>query len=246
MKLSDRTALVTGASGGIGREIALRLARDGARVVVHFGGGAERAGAVVEEIEAAGGESVAISADVSNVAEIERLFAKAKIAFGSLDIFVNNAGVGAGGTAITDTDEDTFDRVFAINAKGAFFALREASRVLDDGGRVVNVSSSTTYFPTEGLSVYSASKAVMKTFTEIAAKEIGPRGITVNTVAPGPTVPGMFEWSGDDVRQAAAASSPFNRLGEPKDIADVVAFLASEDARWITGQHILVNGGATI
>jgi len=136
--------------------------------------------------------------------------------------------------------------VFSVNVKGVLFALQQAAKNLQDNGRIINISSTTTVYPSPGLAIYAASKNAIKMFTEILAQEIGNRGITVNTVLPGPTSPGMFDNMPQEVQEEAANSSPFKRLGRGEDIADVVAFLASDDARWITAQHITANGGAKI
>ena len=243
--LHGKTALVTGSSRGIGRAIAERLARDGAAIAINYAGNGREADEVVRGIEAAGGRAVAIQADLSRVAEIRRLFGEVDRQLGHLDILVNNAGVAAM-TPLAEVDEETFDRVFALNAKAVLFCCQEAAKRLGQGGRIVNVSSSSTEFPMIGMSVYAASKAVPKAFTEVLAKELGPKGITVNTVVPGPTVPGMFAHAPEAMQEGAARSSPFGRIGRPDDIAGVVSFLASGDAGWVTGQHILANGGATM
>jgi 3-oxoacyl-[acyl-carrier protein] reductase len=244
--LTGKVGIVTGASRGIGRAIAERLGTDGASVVVNYSQNKESADEVVKNIQALGGQAIAVQANVSKIDEIRNLFQQALQQFGQIDILVNNTGIAGKPEPIAEVTEENFDTVFAVNVKGVLFALQEAARHLTAGGRIINISSSTTLFPTAGLAVYTASKAMPKVFTEIMAKEVGDRGITVNSVVPGPTIPGMFEWAPPDFRAQAAALSPFNRLGTPGDIADVVAFLASDQSRWITGQHILVNGGATI
>ena len=224
--LAGKVALVTGSSRGIGRGIAERLARDGAAVAVNYAGSAAEADAVVHGIQAAGGRAAAIGADLSHVPEIRRLFAEVDRQLGRLDVLVNNAGIGAL-MPLAEVDEATWDRVFALNAKAVLFACQEAALRLGEGGRIVNLSSSSTYFPMAGTAVYAASKAVPKVFTEVLAKELGPRGITVNTVVPGPTSPGMFDGMPPDIKESAAKSSPFGRLGHSSDVAAVVAFLAS-------------------
>jgi 3-oxoacyl-[acyl-carrier protein] reductase len=244
--LKGKVALVTGASGGIGASIARKLAVAGASVAVHYKSGTDRAHAVVNEIRSNGGAAVAVAADLSDVAAIDALFAAVNERFGGVDIVVSNAGVAFGGKAIADTDEVDFDRVMTANAKSMFFVLRAAARSIRDNGRVIAIGSSTTEFPTANLGLYTASKAMAQSVTAVLARELGARQITVNTVVPGPTVPGLFEWAPDEFRLHAASLSPFNRLGTPDDIADVVAFLASEGGRWMTGQSLLANGGATI
>ena len=244
-KLEGKVALVTGSSRGIGRAIVERLSRDGAAVAINYSGKPSEADEVVAGITAAGGRAIAIQADLSLVPEIRRLFAEVDRQFGRLDILVNNAGIGALQT-LAEADEATFDRVFALNVKAVLFACQEAAKRLGEGGRIINLSSSTTFFPMAGTAVYAASKAVPKMFTEVLAKELGPQGVTVNSVAPGPTAPGMFANAPKQIQEGAAHSSPFGRIGHPDDIAGVVSFLASADAGWVTGQHILANGGATI
>lgn len=245
-RLLSKVAIVTGASRGIGRAIAERLGKDGAIVVVNYNQGKDQADEVVQHIQAAGGQAIALQADMSQIPAIRQLFQQTLSQFEHIDILVNNSGVSGKPESIADITEENFDQVFAVNVKGVLFALQEAARHLSPGGRIINLSSSTTLFPAAGLAVYTASKAVPKVFTEILAKEVGDRQITVNSVVPGPTIPGMFERAPQAFKEQAASLSPFNRLGKSEDIADVVAFLASDEARWITGQHILVNGGATI
>lgn len=199
----------------------------------------------MSQIESNSGKALAIQADMSQVADIRRLFQETSDRCGQLDIVVNNAGIAKSG-AISDVTEEDFDAVYSINVRGVLFALQEAARRMNDGGRIVIVSSTTTIHPSPGIAVYASSKAAVKLFTEVLAQEVGDRGITVNTIIPGPTSPGMFDNQPLEVRQMAEKSSPFGRIGRAEDIADVVAFLASEESRWITGQHIVANGGAKI
>ena len=243
--LTGKVAIVTGSSRGIGRGIAEQLGRDGAAVVINYSGSEREASEAVAAIAAAGGKSVAIQASMSQVKDIRRLFAETIQHFGRIDILVNNAGMSFMG-AIADVTEDEYDRVFDLNVRGVLFALQEAAKHMNDGGRIVNISSSTTLYPESGMALYTASKAAIKLFTVVMAKEVGSRGITVNTVTPGPTIPGMFGNLPPEVQQLAAASSPFNRVGTPQDIADVVAFLVSDRGRWLTGQDICANGGANM
>lgn len=242
-KLAGKVAIVTGSSRGIGRGIAERLGQDGASVVVNYSGSEQEAIEVVKAIESTGGKSVAIQASLSQVEDIRRLFAETMQHFGQLDILVNNAGTGVVG-AIADVTEEDYDKVFNLNVRGVLFALQEAAKHMNDGGRIVNISSTTTIHPEPGMAVYAASKAAIKLFTTVMAREVGDRNITVNTVMPGPTIPGMFGNMPPEVQQQASASSPFDRVGTPQDIADVVAFLVSEEARWLTGQDVCANGGA--
>jgi 3-oxoacyl-[acyl-carrier protein] reductase len=243
--LTGKVAIVTGASHGIGRGIAERLGRDGATVVVNYASSEREANEVVSAIVAAGGKSMAIQANLSKVEDIRRLFAQTIEHFSQLDILVNNAGTGVV-TPIAKVTEAEYDRVFNLNVRGVLFALQEAAQHLNQGGRIVNISSTRTIHPAPGMAVYAASKAAIELFTAVMAKEVGDRGITVNTVMPGPTVPGMFEARSPEIQQQAAISSPFNRVGTPQDIADIVTFLVSEEARWLTGENLCANGGATI
>jgi len=243
--LTGKVAIVTGSSRGIGRGIAERLGQDGATVVINYAGSKQEAKQVVEVIESKGGKAVALQANCSKIDDVRRLFQDVSERYGQLDILVNNAGTGIVAT-IADVTEEDYDKVFNLNVRGVLFALQEAARRMNDGGRIVNISSTTAIHPESGMAVYAASKAAIKLFTAVMAKEVGDRGITVNTVMPGPTVPGMFGNMPPEVQQQAAANSPFNRVGTPQDIADVVAFLVSEEARWLTGQDLCANGGATM
>ena len=241
--LTNKVAIVTGGSRGIGRGIAERLGRDGATVVVNYAGSEQEAKQVVEAIASKGGKAIALQANFSKTEDIRRIFQEVSDRFGQLDILINNAGTGIV-AAISDVTEEDYDKVFNLNVRGVLFAMQEAAGRMNDGGRIINISSTTTMHPEPGMAVYAASKAAIKLFTVVMAKEVGDRGITVNTVMPGPTIPGMFGNMPPEVQQQAAASSPFNRVGTPQDIADIVAFLVSEEARWLTGQDICANGGA--
>ena len=239
----EKVALVTGSSRGIGQAIAERLGADGVSVVVNYKSDAESAAKVVAKIEAGGGRAVAAQADVSDPQQIRSLFDVAQQSFGGLDILVNNVGVGQFAPIAMATDEE-FDLHFHTNTRAAFVALREAARRLREGGRIIVISSGivTSHRPTAGL--YAASKAAIDSLAGTLAKEIGSRKITVNSVLPGVTANTV---EGDnvpnEVRQAILFQTPLGRLGEPEDIADVVAFLASDQARWITGQTLHAGGG---
>lgn len=241
--LKGKVALVTGASRGIGRAIAERLGRDGAAVVLNYASNAGEAQKVAAQIESSGGKAFAIQADVGHVSEIVRLFDATIARFGKLDILVNNAGIMSINpvSAVTETE---FDRIFAVNVKGTFFACQQAATRLSEGGRIINLSSSTTMrvMPTYG--VYVATKGAVEQLTRSLAKELGPRSITVNVISPGPTETELFKngKTPEQILQFARASA-FGRLGQPMEIAEVVAFLASEAAGWVTGQNIRVNGG---
>ncbi len=241
--LKGKVALVTGASRGIGRAIAERLAADGANVIVNYANNAEEAKKVVTGIESKGGKAIAVQADVGHVSDIRRLFKEAIGAFGRLDIVVNNAGI-FGYKPLTETTEDEYDRLFAINAKGTFFALQEAAKYVADGGRVVNISTGGTRLAPAGMGAYGGTKGAVEVFTKVAAKELGTRKITVNTISPGFTATDML--SDPSFQKMGEQASPLKRLGTPKDIADAVAFVVSDQGRWITGDTIQVGGGVAI
>ena len=241
--LKGKVALVTGASRGIGRAIALRLARDGAAVAINYSSNVGEAQKTVAEIESAGGTAFAIQADVSRVSEIVRLFDESIAHYGRIDILVNNAGV-MFIKPVSATTEAEFDRIFAINVKGTFFACQQAATRLSEGGRIINLSSSTTarFMPTYG--AYVATKGAVEQLTRSLAKELGPRGITINAVSPGPIETEMFmEGKTPEQLQQFGQLSAFGRIGQPVEIADVVAFLASDAAGWVSGQNIRINGG---
>jgi 3-oxoacyl-[acyl-carrier protein] reductase len=240
---TNRVAIVTGASGGIGAAVAERLAKDGFTVVVNYAGNAASAQAVVARIEAAGGRAVAAQADISDVAAVARMFESTETAFGGVDVLINNAGIMNMAT-IKDSTDDLFDRHIEVNLRGTFNTLREAARRLRDGGRIVNFSSSITsrLVPTYG--VYAATKAAVEAMTSILAKELRGRNITVNAVAPGPTATKLFlDGKPQEVVDQLSKMAPLERLGQPEDIADAVAFLAGPDGGWINGQTLRANGG---
>ena len=240
-KLSEKIAIITGGSGGIGSAVCLKLAQLGAKVVVHYGGSEEAARDIVSKIEADNGKAVAIQADLSKSADVAQLFEQTERQLGKPDIVVNFAGTGDVGK-LADMDEAAFDKVFGLNTKGTFFCLKEAATRLNNNGRIVTISSGLVVRPQPGFGLYISSKAAVESMSKVLSLELGERGITVNTVAPGPTETEMYVNSGDDA-QAAAAQSPFNRLGQPEDIADVVAFVVSDECRWITGHVFEASGG---
>jgi 3-oxoacyl-[acyl-carrier protein] reductase len=243
MNTQHKTALVTGASRGIGAAIARRLAADGFTVVVNYAGGADEAEALVAEIERAGGRAVAAQADVADPAAVARLFDGAEAAFGGVDVLVNNAGI-MRLASLAESDDALFDSQIAINLKGTFNTLREAARRLRDGGRIVNLSSSVVGLTPPTYGVYAATKAGVEAMTHVLTKELRGRNITVNSVAPGPTATRLFlDGKPQDVIDRLASQAPLERLGQPEDIAAAVAFLAGPDGAWINGQTLRANGG---
>lgn len=240
---ASRSAIVTGASRGIGAAIAERLARDGIAVAVNFSRDPAPAEALADKIRQAGGRAIALKADVSNSSAVKAMFDKVEAEFGGVDILVNNAGI-MKLSNIADADDALFDRQIAVNLKGAFNGLREAAKRMRDGGRIINFSSSVVglYLPTYG--IYAATKAGVEAMTHIFAKELRGRNITVNAIAPGPTATDLFlQGKSPETIDRMAKMSPLERLGEPEDIANAVAFLVSSDAAWIDGQVLRANGG---
>jgi len=243
MSHSKHNAIVTGGSKGIGAAISRRLAADGFSVVINYGHDASAATDLAAEIEQAGGKAIAVAGDLSSPAAMPALFDAAEAAFGTVTALVNNAGLMKLGP-IAEFDDDMFDRQVALNLGGVFRGMREASRRLAEGGRIVSFSSSVVGLYQPGYGVYAATKAGVEAMTHILAKELGSRRITVNAVAPGPVATDLFLGDKSDEQIAAIARiNPFGRIGEPEDIARVVAFLASEQAGWINGQVIRANGG---
>lgn len=239
----NKVAIVTGSSRGIGRAVALRLARAGFAVVVNYAGNRAEADKVVGEIGAAGGRAVAARADVSKTADVKRLFDEAEAAFGGADVLVNSAGV-MRTQPVAETDEAAFDQMFDVNAKGTFNTLREAAARLRDGGRVVNLSTSVIGLALPGYAAYVGSKAAVEAFTRVFANELRGRRITVNAVAPGPVATELFfEGKTPETIERMSKQPPLERLGEPEDIAGVVAFLVGPEGGWINGQTIRANGG---
>lgn len=241
MSNQRKSALVTGSSRGIGRAIAERLAADGVAVVINFTRNPKQAEETVKGIIASGGVATAIQADVSKPAEIRRLFDEAEKAFGRLDIVVANAGVFLRRPLAESTEED-YDYVFNTNTKGVFFTLREAAKRVSDGGRIVVVSTAGTRMPFANASLYLGSKGAIEQFVRSLSRELGPRFITVNALSPGFTDTDMLP-DDEQVRDQGASLSPFNRIGSSQEVADVVAFLTSNRARWITGQNVQASGG---
>ena len=241
--LAGKVAVITGASRGIGRATAKRLARDGASVVINYAVSDEQAKAVVKEIEARGGKAIAIQADIARLDDIARLFRETVVGLGRLDILVANAGY-ACFKPFAETTEEDFDRTYALNAKGTYFCLKEALRHMTDGGRIVCVSTIGTVLNLPGGACYFGSKAAVEQFCRTLAREVAPRGITVNLVSPGFTETAMLLANIDAAaRRNLIETTPLGRLGQPEEIAEVVAFLVSDPARWINRQNIVADGG---
>lgn len=239
----QKVALVTGASRGIGAAIAQRLASDGFTVIVNYAENAAPAEALVRTIEQAGGHALAAKADVSDAADVRRLFDAAETAFGGVDVLVNNAGI-MSLASIADADDASFDRQIAVNLKGTFNTLREAATRLRAGGRIINFSSSVVALLQPTYAVYAATKAGVEAMTSVFAKELRGRDITVNAVAPGPTATDLFlKGKPQEVVDRLAKLAPLERLGQPSDIANTVSFLAGPDGGWVNGQVLRANGG---
>lgn len=242
-RLAGKVALVTGSSRGIGQGIAENLALNGAKVIINYANNGEKAAQVVANIIAKGGEALAVQADISRVTEVEKLFSQVMESYGQIDILVNNAGVMLT-KPIMEITEEAFDKIMAINVKGTYFACQQAAKYMNHNGRIINFSTSVAgqMFPL--YSVYAGTKGAVEQFTRQLAKEFGPKGITINAVAPGPVNTELFT-VGKTKEQLESLSkmNAFGRLGETTDIASVVLFLASKDSQWITGQTLRVNGG---
>lgn len=240
--LNEKIILVTGASRGIGATIAEQLAAAGAKIIVNYAGGKEAAEQVVHRIQQAGGDAIALQADISQPAAVQNLFDAAIAHYGRIDVLVNNAGIMIT-KPIKDTTDEDFDRQFSINVKGTFNTLREAATKLADNGSIINFSTSVNRIMLPGYATYVATKAAVEQLTRVFSKEVGARGINVNSVSPGPTNTELFTaGKSGEVIASLASLSAFNRIGEPADIAKVVVFLASDDAKWISAQNIGVNG----
>jgi 3-oxoacyl-[acyl-carrier protein] reductase len=245
-KLKGKVAVVTGAAKGIGAEIARELAAEGASVVVNYARSRTEADKVVAEISEKGGKAVAVQADVSKSAEVERLFAETKKAFGSLDVLVNNAGVYEF-APLENVQEQDFHRQFGTNVLGLILSTREAVKLFgDDGGSVINIGSlASTLTPPDSV-VYSATKGAVDAVTHVLSKELGPRKIRVNSINPGVVETEGFHaagFAGSDFEKNSIAKTPLGRIGRPSDIAPLAVFLASPESQWLTGQILLASGG---
>ena len=240
---SGKSAIVTGASRGIGSAIAERLAQDGFSVVVNYSGGEAEAAAVVKIIEANGGQAITAQGDVSKPGDMARLFDMAEKEFGGVDVLVNNAGI-MPLSLIAEAEDSVFDRIIAVNLKGTFNGMRAAAKRLRAGGRIINFSTSVVALKLESYGIYAATKAAVETLTAILAKELRGKSVTVNAIAPGPTATDLFlHGKSKDLIDKFAKMNPLERLGTPQDVAAVVAFLAGPDGSWVNGQVIRANGG---
>ncbi|WP_345813616.1 SDR family oxidoreductase [Paraburkholderia sp. PREW-6R] len=238
-----RIAIVTGAARGIGAALAQRLATDGLAVVVNYASSSKEADALVAGLSASGAKAIAVKADVSKPDDVRRLFDTVEQRLGRVDVLVNNAGVMTT-TQIAETSDAQYDQMFDINVRGTFNTLREAAARMNDGGRIVNFSTTALALNMPGYAIYNATKASVETFTHVFAKELRGRNITVNAVAPGPIATPLFlDGKTDEQIRTFTNMPPLQRLGEPEDIASVVSFLVGPDAGWVNGQVLRANGG---
>jgi 3-oxoacyl-[acyl-carrier protein] reductase len=239
----NRNAIVTGASGGIGRAVAQRLARDGFSVIVNYAGNAAKAEEVVTAINVAGGRSVAVKADVANATDVEQLFKQATDSFGTIDLVIHCAGI-MPLSPIADGDVSMFDKVIATNLRGTFLVLAQAAQHVAPGGRIIAFSSSVLAKSFPGYGAYIASKAGVEGLVHVLANELRGRNISVNAIAPGPVATDLF-LTGKTQTQVEELSklAPLQRLGQPEDISNVVSFLAGPDGEWINAQVLRANGG---
>lgn len=250
-KLENKTALVTGSSRGIGRAIAERLGREGALVAVHYASNTDAAEQTVKNITAAGGRAFTVQAELGVPGDIDTLYQRLQAGLEEhagkveLNVLVNNAGI-MGGVKPEDITPEQFDRLVAVNAKAPLFLVQRVLAVMPDGGRIINISSGLTRVANPDEIAYAMTKSAVEMISLHYARHLGARRITVNSVAPGITNNGSPVFDIPEAREQMAQLSAFNRVGEPEDIADVVAFLASEDARWITGAFIDASGGTLL
>ena len=243
VNLENKVAIVTGASRGLGKRIACELAKQGANIAVNYTSNKEEAENTVNEIINNGGNAIAVRADVSNSSEVEHLYAISISHFGKVDIVINNAGIMIT-KLLREFSEYDFDRQFAINVKSVFLMMKNAADRLENNGRIINISSSTSRLMMPTYAIYSATKAAVEQMTKVFSKEAGLRGITVNSVLPGPMNTELFlKGKSEEMIKRISSLSAFNRIGEVEDIVPIVLFLAGNDSQWITGQSIGVNGG---
>lgn len=246
--LTNKVALVTGSARGLGKAIAERLGSLGATVIVNYSSDEANAKQTVENINAGGAQAIAIKADVTKVAEIDQLFSTALEAFKKLDIVVANAGMEIVDLPALDFTEEQFDRLFAINTKAAFFTLQRAARHVVDNGRIIYIGSSTTEHPVPGCGLYGGSKMAPRYLVEILAQEVGHRGVTVNSIIP-TTIDnaGVFTGGADQrTREWVASFRPMKRMGTVEDVANAAEYFASDLSAFVSGQHLLLSGGAQI
>jgi 3-oxoacyl-[acyl-carrier protein] reductase len=247
-KLAGKTAVITGASKGIGAGIALAFAKEGANVVVNYARGKDDAEKVAANINGSGGKSITVQADVSRKADVDKLFTEATKAFGTVDILVNNAGVYEF-APLAEITEDSYRRQFDLNVLGTLLSTQAAVKAMNGGGSIINLSSVVSLTPPPAGSVYSATKGAVDVITRSLAQELGPRNIRVNSLAPG-----LVETEGTkaigvtegEFKDGAVSRTPLGRVGQPQDIAKVAVFLASDDSAWITGEVLPVGGGARL
>jgi len=247
-KLSGKTAVITGASKGIGAGIALAFAKEGANVVVNYARGKDDAEKVAAKITGSGGKSITVQADVSKKADVDKLFAEATKAFGTIDILVNNAGVYEF-APLAEITEDSYHRLFDLNVLGTLLSTQAAVKAMNGGGSIINLSSVVSLTPPPTASVYSATKGAVDVITRTLAQELGPRNIRVNSLAPGLVETEGTKASGNaegEFRSYAISRTPLGRVGVPDDIAKVAVFLASDDSAWMTGEVVPVGGGARL
>jgi 3-oxoacyl-[acyl-carrier protein] reductase len=241
--LTGKVILVTGASRGIGAAIAKKLALAGAKLVVNYAGNKDAAEQTVNKIKEGGGEAISLQADVSKSVEVKKMFDDAIAHYGKIDVLINNAGIMIT-KLLKDTTDDDFTRQFDINVRGTFNTMREAATRLADNGTIINFSTSVNRIMIPGYSTYVATKAAVEQLTRVFAKEMGARGINVNSVSPGPTNTELFtNGKSKETIDRLASLSAFGRIAEPEDITGTVVFLASDEAKWISAQNIGVNGG---
>jgi 3-oxoacyl-[acyl-carrier protein] reductase len=238
-----KIAIVTGASRGIGAQIARRLSSDGFAVVINYANSATEADTLVAQLNGEGGQAIAVKADIASASDVRRLFEETEQQLGKVDVLVNNAGV-LKTLPLAETSDELFDHTFNINARGTFNTLREAGTRMNDGGRIVNFSSTTLALNLPGYAIYNATKAAVEAFTHVFAKELRGRNITVNAVAPGPVATELFmHGKSQEQIQQFSNMPPLQRLGQPEDIANVVSFLVGSEAGWVNGQILRANGG---